>query len=743
MLLLVVLAACRPEAPERTSRPVAPLPSTPDSGVGEETGIPGWPRDGRLDGLSARRTVQTWDCTPPPLPEPPMVDADCGSSDGVVSVGAWTGTDLAEALAVSEPGDVISLCGGTWEGSWELPAGRHLVGQGGPLLQAPQDQPALHILAGSTGTTVSSVRFEGDGLLLEPCSSAALHGITIQDPSIGLEADEARISVTGLTVDGGERPMWLRDSEVSLRAVTVTGAQQSLSISYPVGNVHLTDVHVEATAVGLEMRSAYMVAERVHVDAPLAMTLASSLLDGGELTTDGTVELQASHVVLDGASIVASTHANNVLLTLSGASTWAGGVLRPSVGQRAVAGDGVAERVYDTWLDGRDAVSSWIVGGDAVALIDSRVDGSADPEARHTLRGVELGSPSTFMGRQEVPLGEDGLAHLDCEAGTCAVPTPIPGIVQTEALAGVPGWGAILAATSYHLVHDDRLFHRETIDDPWVAVEEFAPRQVALEGDRLAATVTGEDLWIGTFEDGAWTLEEEALPVDKVPVQRLTLHQDELAVSLGRVEVGEAETVWIRGADGAWQGPTLFDTRFGAGLSNLAMDDRKVVVHRLEDHGFFEPYVIRVITVLERAPAGLVEVATASWDTYDGGALHQVPVSVHAAALETASRDVEGVLVDLDAQPIIQSVGVVPLPDTGFYRTPGALTGSRLVIGDPSTDGVWVANLGTGEAPTYLSRWDGIVGEEVGNTCAWAGEELLCSPRYDTSVISLRSPDGW
>ena len=101
------------------------------------------------------------------------------------------------------------------------------------------------------------------------------------------------------------------------------------------------------------------------------------------------------------------------------------------------------------------------------------------------------------------------------------------------------------------------------------------------------------------------------------------------------------------------------------------------------------------------------------------------------------------VLVDLDAQPIIQSVGVVPLPHTGFDRTPGALTGSRLVIGDPSTDGMWVVNLGTGEAPTYLSRWDGIVGEEVGNTCAWAGEELLCSPRYDTSVISFRAPDGW
>ncbi len=84
------------------------------------------------------------------------------------------------------------------------------------------------------------------------------------------------------------------------------------------------------------------------------------------------------------------------------------------------------------------------------------------------------------------------------------------------------------------------------------------------------------------------------------------------------------------------------------------MDDRKVVVHRLEDHGLFEPYVIRVITVLERTPAGLVEVATA-----------------------------------------------------------------------------------------YLSRWDGIVGEEVGATCAWAGEELLCSLRYDTSVISLRAPEGW
>ncbi len=137
--------------------------------------------------------------------------------------------------------------------------------------------------------------------------------------------------MTDLTVDGGERPMWLRDSEVSLREVTVTDAQRSLSISYPVGNAYLTDVHVEATAVGLEMRSAYVVAERVHVDAPLAMTLASSLLDGGELTTDGTVERQASHVMLDSASIVASTHANNVLLTLSGASTWAGGVLRPSV----------------------------------------------------------------------------------------------------------------------------------------------------------------------------------------------------------------------------------------------------------------------------------------------------------------------------------------------------------------------------------------------------------------------------
>lgn len=399
--------------------------------------------------------------------------------------------------------------------------------------------------------------------------------------------------------------------------------------------------------------------------------------------------------------------------------------------------------MYDTWLDGRDAASSWIVGGDAVALIDSRVDGKGDAEARHTLRGVELGSPSTYLGGQSVPLGAFGLAHADCEAMACTVPIPRPGIVQTEALAGVPGWGAILAASSQHLAHDGRLFHRETLESPWFAVLDFDPRQIAMEGDRLAATVTGEDLWIGTFEDGAWTLEEEALPVDEVPVQRLTLHQNELAVSLGRVEVGEAETVWIRGADGAWQGPTLFDTGFGAGLSNLAMDDRKVVVHRLEDHGFFEPYMIRVITVLERTPEGLVEVATASWDTYYGGALDQVPVSVHAAALETAGRDVEGVLVDLDAQPIIQSVGVVPLPHTGFDRTPGALTGSRLVIGDPSTDGMWVVNLGTGEAPTYLSRWDGIVGEEVGNTCAWAGEELLCSPRYDTSVISFRAPDGW
>lgn len=198
-----------------------------DSDADSDTDVPDVDSDGDgfLDALDCAPTdPEAWPGAPDVCGDDRVTDCDRASDDGLVTVGTFTTTDLALALAEAVAGDEVLVCAGTHAGPFAatVPLVIAAHGSSAATLSGSDSGTALEVVSGSTlrGLTLTGGNAdEGGGLRLVDAGELTVEGCTV--------TGNRAVGGAGISIPAGAT-LTLVDSDLSGNVATVGGGGLSL-----------------------------------------------------------------------------------------------------------------------------------------------------------------------------------------------------------------------------------------------------------------------------------------------------------------------------------------------------------------------------------------------------------------------------------------------------------------------------------------------------------------------------------